>query len=51
VLDAGRLESFGKLARELAYLERKGDKRAEAEERRRWRAMTKEARARARPRR
>jgi ribosome biogenesis GTPase len=49
-LDAGRLESFAKLARELAYLERKGDKRAEAEERRRWRALTKEGRARARPR-
>ena len=50
-LDAERLESYAKLARELAYLERKGDKRAEAEERRRWRAVTKEARARARPRR
>ena len=50
-LDAERLESYAKLARELAYLERKGDNRAEAEERRRWRAVTKEARARARPRR
>lgn len=49
-LDPGRLESFAKLARELAYLERKGDKRAGAAVRRRWRAVSKEVRARARPR-
>jgi ribosome biogenesis GTPase len=50
-LDPRRLESFEKLARELAFHERKGDKRAKAEERRRWRAVEKEARARSRPRR
>jgi ribosome biogenesis GTPase len=49
-LDPGRLESFEKLARELAYLERKGDKRAESEERRRWRATEKQLRARAKSR-
>jgi ribosome biogenesis GTPase len=50
VLDPDRLESYDKLARELAYLERKGDKRARSEERRRWRILEKEARARTRPR-
>lgn len=38
-LEPARLEGYEKLRRELAYLERKGDKRAEAEERRRWRAV------------
>jgi ribosome biogenesis GTPase len=48
LLDGERLQSWAKLGRELAYLERKGDRRAEAEERRRWRAVTKEGRARQR---
>jgi ribosome biogenesis GTPase len=50
VLDPSRLESFEKLARELAHLERKGDKRAKSEARRRWRVVEREARARSRPR-
>lgn len=40
-LGAARLESWHKLERELAYAERKGDPRAQAEERRRWRAIHK----------
>jgi ribosome biogenesis GTPase / thiamine phosphate phosphatase len=40
-LDAGRLASHEKLERELARAERKGDPRARAEERRRWKAIHK----------
>ncbi len=40
-LDAGRLASHEKLERELAHNERKGDPRARAEERRRWKAIHK----------
>jgi ribosome biogenesis GTPase len=40
-LDAGRLESHRKLKRELQYFERKHDKRAQAEERRRTKSLTK----------
>jgi ribosome biogenesis GTPase len=35
-LDAGRIQGYRKLERELAHAERKGDPRAQAEERRRW---------------
>ena len=45
-----RLESHRALERELAHLERKRDQRAAAEERKRWRAITKEQRARKKPR-
>ncbi len=38
-VDAGRLASYRKLERELAHAERKGDPRAQAEERRRWRTI------------
>jgi ribosome biogenesis GTPase / thiamine phosphate phosphatase len=47
-LAATRLESYRKLARELAWLERKRDKRRSSEESRRWRKLSAEARARAR---
>lgn len=43
-LDAARLESYRKLGRELAYLERRTDARAHAEERRKWRAINREQR-------
>jgi ribosome biogenesis GTPase len=41
-----RLASFERLERELAWLERKADPRAQAEERRRWRTIHRELRAR-----
>jgi ribosome biogenesis GTPase / thiamine phosphate phosphatase len=40
-LSADRLASHRKLERELAHAERKGDPRARAEERRRWKAISK----------
>ncbi len=43
-LEAERLESYRKLLRELRHLERKHDARVQAEERRRWRSITVEAR-------
>jgi ribosome biogenesis GTPase len=48
VLAAERLASYRKLARELAWLERKRDKRAASQEARRWRKLNADARARAR---
>ena len=42
-------ESYTKLQRELRYLEIRHDARARSEERKRWRAINKEAKARARP--
>ena len=48
-LDAERYESYTKLQRELRYLEIRHDARARSEERKRWRAINKEAKARARP--
>jgi ribosome biogenesis GTPase len=48
-LDAERFESYTKLQRELRYLEIRHDARARSEERKRWRAINKEAKARARP--
>lgn len=45
-----RWESYQKLERELAHLDRRLDKRAEAEERKRWRAMSVDARRRYRER-
>ena len=48
-LDAERFESYTKLQRELRYLEIRHDARARSEERKRWRAINKEARTRARP--
>jgi ribosome biogenesis GTPase len=47
-LSPKRLESYRKLTRELAWLERKRDKRRASEESRRWRKLNAEARARAR---
>ena len=43
-LPAGRLESYRKLQRELAYLEIKDDKRARAELRKHWAAINKASR-------
>ena len=48
-LDAERFQSYQKLQRELHYLEIRHDARARSEERKRWRAINKEAKARARP--
>ena len=48
-LDGERFESYRKLQRELHYLEIRHDARARSEARKRWRAINKEARARARP--
>jgi len=48
-LDAERFESYQKLQRELRWLEIRHDARARSDERKRWRAINKEARARARP--
>ena len=42
-LPAERWESYQKLERELAHLDRRLDKRARADERRKWRAITREA--------
>jgi ribosome biogenesis GTPase len=43
-LDGERLEAFRRLVQELAFLERRGDTRAQAQERRRWRAVSREQR-------
>jgi ribosome biogenesis GTPase len=48
-LDEERVASWRKLQRELAYLARKQDVRLQAEERRRWARLHREARARIRP--
>ncbi len=48
-LDEARVASWHKLQRELAYLARKQDVRAQQEERRRWARLGKEAKARTRP--
>ncbi len=48
-LDTERFQSYQKLQRELHYLEIRHDARARSEARKRWRAVNKEARARARP--
>ena len=48
-LDAERFESYRKLQRELRWLEIRHDARARSDERKRWRALNKEAKARARP--
>jgi ribosome biogenesis GTPase len=48
-LESERFESYRKLQRELHWLEIRHDARARSEERKRWRAINKEARARARP--
>ena len=42
-LPAERWESYVKLQRELEHLERRVDKRAESEARRRWRTISREA--------
>lgn len=47
-LPADRLESYRKLERELAFLERKKDKRLAREEGRKWRKLNAEARSRTR---
>jgi ribosome biogenesis GTPase len=47
-LDAGRLESFRHLQRELRYLEIRHDARARSDARKRWRALSKEQRLRSR---
>jgi ribosome biogenesis GTPase len=51
LLDPRRFVSYTKLPRELAFVDRKGDKRAESEERRRWRAIHRGQRQRDAPRR
>jgi ribosome biogenesis GTPase len=43
-LDAGRLASYRKLQREVAFLERQRDHRARREEQRRWRSITRSMR-------
>ncbi len=48
VLEAERLGGWSKLSRELAHLERKDDKAAEAEHRKSWRKIHKAGRARMR---
>jgi ribosome biogenesis GTPase len=48
-LDEARVASWRKLQRELAYLARKQDVRAQQEERRRWARIGKEAKSRTRP--
>ncbi|PYJ05953.1 MAG: ribosome small subunit-dependent GTPase A, partial [Verrucomicrobia bacterium] len=45
LLAAARLDSHRKRKRELAYFERRHDARAQAEERRRWKSVTKSPRA------
>jgi ribosome biogenesis GTPase / thiamine phosphate phosphatase len=47
-LDEERLDGFRKLERELAFIEQRGDPRAQAEERRRWRAVSRDFRQRER---
>ena len=47
-LDRGRLESFLRLQRELRYLETRHDARAKSEQRKQWRAVTREMRQRTR---
>jgi ribosome biogenesis GTPase len=47
-LSAERLDAWGKLRRELQHLERKDDKRAESEQRKRWRSIHKAGRERMR---
>jgi ribosome biogenesis GTPase len=49
-LDAGRLDHYRHLLREAAFEERKRDKAAAAEQKRRWKRITQEARARYRER-
>jgi ribosome biogenesis GTPase len=44
-LSPERWESYGKLQRELEMLERRLDKRAQAEERRKWRSLSRTMRA------
>jgi ribosome biogenesis GTPase / thiamine phosphate phosphatase len=43
-LDSGRLTSYNKLQKELAYIERKADKRAQTEEQKKWKNITKQTR-------
>jgi ribosome biogenesis GTPase len=43
-LDEERLDGLRKLEREVAFLERRGDPRAQSEERKRWRAVSREYR-------
>ncbi|WP_411254540.1 ribosome small subunit-dependent GTPase A [Neobacillus niacini] len=43
-LDSGRLRSYNKLQKELAYIERKADKRAQTEEQKKWKNITKQTR-------
>lgn len=42
VMDIGRLQSFKKLEKELAYLNRKLDKRAQSEEKKKWKKINKQ---------
>jgi ribosome biogenesis GTPase / thiamine phosphate phosphatase len=43
-LPLGRLNSYNKLQKELAYIERKADKRAQTEEQKKWKNITKQTR-------
>lgn len=42
VMDLGRLQSYKKLEKELAYLDRKLDKRAQSEEKKKWKEINKQ---------
>lgn len=42
ILAEGRLASYNKLQRELAYIERKADKRAQSEEKKQWKSIHKQ---------
>lgn len=42
VLDSGRLASFNKLQKELSYIERKADKRAQVEVKKQWKSIHKQ---------
>ncbi|WP_257391858.1 ribosome small subunit-dependent GTPase A [Mesobacillus jeotgali] len=46
-LDEGRLSNYKKLQKELAYMDRKVDKKAQAEEKRHWKNINKEIRQKA----
>ncbi|RDU36588.1 ribosome small subunit-dependent GTPase A [Neobacillus piezotolerans] len=45
ILDEDRLASYNKLQKELAYIERKADKRAQSEEKKHWKAIHKQVKA------
>jgi ribosome biogenesis GTPase len=48
LLEADRLYSYKKLQKELAYIERKNDKRAQSEERKQWKNISKQSKQKSR---